>query len=63
MITLEAKTNNFPFDAIGWKYYHSLKKKAMEQEFSWPGLFISLSIAFFIVISSAIILRFLYLAL
>jgi hypothetical protein len=63
MTIIEAKTNNFPFDAIGWKYYHTLKKKAMEQEFSWSGLIISLSIAFFIVISSAIFLRFLYLAL
>jgi hypothetical protein len=63
MTIIEAKTNSFPFDVIGWKYYHTLKKKAMEQEFSWPGLIISLSIAFFIVISSAIILRFLYLAL
>ena len=45
---------------IGWKYYNTIKKKAMEQEFSWSGLFLSLSIAFFIVISSALILSFLY---
>ena len=38
---------------IGWKYYNSIRKKAMEQEFSWSGLFISLSIAFFIVLACA----------
>ncbi|PLX26692.1 hypothetical protein C0583_06695 [Candidatus Parcubacteria bacterium] len=45
---------------IGWKYYNTIKKKAMEQEFSWSGLFLSLSIAFFIVISSALVLSFTY---
>ena len=44
----------------GWKYYNSIKKKAMEQEFSWSGLFLSLSIAFFIVISSALLLSLFY---
>jgi hypothetical protein len=44
----------------GWKYYNSIKKKAMEQEFSWSGLIISLSIAFFIVIACAMILNFTY---
>lgn len=44
----------------GWKYYNSIKKKAMEQEFSWSGLVLSLSIAFFIVISSAFILSCIY---
>jgi hypothetical protein len=43
---------------IGWKYYNRVTKKAMEQEFSWSGLLISLSIAFFIVITSATILNF-----
>ena len=43
---------------IGWKYYNSIRKKAMEQEFSWSGLFTSLSIAFFIVIISASTLSF-----
>ena len=42
---------------IGWKYYNSIKKKAMEQEFSWTGLLVSLSIAFFIVIAAASILN------
>ena len=38
---------------VGWKYYSHIKKKAMEQEFSWTGLLVSLSIAFFIVIIAA----------
>lgn len=44
----------------GWKYYNTIKKKAMEQEFSWSGLLISLSIAFFIVLLCAQILSFTY---
>lgn len=38
---------------IGWKYYNSIKKKAMESEFSWTGLMLSISIAFFIVLITA----------
>ena len=38
---------------IGWKYYNNIKKKAMEQEFSWAGLLLSMSIAFFIVFITA----------
>ena len=60
MSNLVFKTNDFVFPAIGWKYYKSLKKKAVEQEFSWSGLVISLSIAFFIVIISALALNLLY---
>lgn len=45
---------------MGWKYYNSIKKKAMEQEFSWSGLVLSLSIAFFIVVSSALVLSSIY---
>lgn len=41
---------------IGWKYYNQIKKKAMEQEFSWSGLLVSLSIAFFVVFVSSFIL-------
>ncbi len=41
----------------GWKYYNTIKKKAMEQEFSWSGLVLSLSIAFFIVIASSLSLN------
>lgn len=43
-------------DGIGhltWRSYNSIKKKAMEQEFSWSGLVVSLSIAFFITIGTA----------
>jgi flagellar basal body-associated protein FliL len=53
-------TNCFNLEHIGWKYYNTIKKKAMEQEFSWSGLLISLSIAFFIVIISAIFLSFIF---
>jgi len=42
----------------GERYYNSIRKKAVEQEFSWPGLLISLSIAFFVVIISALALNF-----
>jgi hypothetical protein len=49
-----------PTVKAGWKYYNTIRKKAVEQEFSWSGLFISLSIAFFIVVSCASILRFAY---
>jgi len=48
---------NFNFSHSGWKYYNKIKKKAMEQEFSWSGFLISLSIAFFIVLSSAFVLN------
>ncbi|MDD4901397.1 MAG: hypothetical protein PHS62_04860 [Patescibacteria group bacterium] len=41
------------FGQSGWKYYNSIGKKAMEQEFSWSGLFLSLSIAFFVITISA----------
>lgn len=44
--------------SFGWKSYHLLKKKAMEQELSWSGLAVSLSIAFFIVVGCATILRY-----
>jgi uncharacterized membrane protein YagU involved in acid resistance len=40
-------------DQVGWRYYNQIRKKAIEQEFSWVGLLVNLSIAFFIVISSA----------
>ena len=45
--------NFFNIRQNGWKYYNSIKKKAMEQEFSWAGLFLSMSIAFFIVTITA----------
>ena len=43
--------------SVSWKSYQLLKKKAMEQELSWSGLIISLSIAFFVVAGCAITLR------
>ena len=52
--------NYFNLGHIGWKYYNTIKKKAVEQEFSWSGLFISLSIAFFVVIISALFLNFIF---
>ncbi len=45
---------------IGWRYYNRFKKKAMDQKFSIAGLVVSLSIAFFIVISTALVLSFAY---
>ena len=45
--------NFFNIRKNGWKYYNNIKKKAMEQEFSWAGLLLSMSIAFFIVIITA----------
>ncbi len=47
----------FSFGFIGWKSYNRIKKKAVEQEFPGGngGLILSLSIAFFIVLSSAYI--------
>lgn len=43
--------------SFGWKSYRLLRKKAMEQELSWSGLIISISIAFFIVATCATALR------
>ncbi|MBU4216547.1 hypothetical protein L6270_00125 [Candidatus Parcubacteria bacterium] len=51
------KTSGFNLNHVGWKYYNTIKKKAMEQEFSWAGLALSLSIAFFVVFSTAVILN------
>ncbi|MBI2459530.1 MAG: hypothetical protein HYV53_03185 [Parcubacteria group bacterium] len=60
MSSAKNQANNFNLGYIGWKYYHTIKKKAVEQEFSWSGLLISLSIAFFIVIISAWLLNFIF---
>lgn len=38
---------------FGWRYYNQIKGKAMEAEFSWSGLAVSLSIAFFVVVATA----------
>jgi len=53
MLKIKTPANFLNWQKIGWKYYNRIKKKAMEQESSWAGLAISLSIAFFIVIVSA----------
>ena len=57
-VNIEVNKPNFGF--IGWKSYNSIKKKAMEQKFSWSGLILSLSIAFFIIIFSSLLLNFLH---
>ena len=59
-ISQVSNAQNIDISRIGWRYYNHIKKKAMEQEFSWTGLVLSLSIAFFIVIASSICLSFLY---
>ncbi len=59
MANTKIQVNSLDFGHISWKSYNLIKKKAMEQEFSlsaqsgWPGLLLSLSIAFFIVIACA----------
>lgn len=50
---LTSKVNAINFSHVGWRYYNQIRKKAMEQEFNTFGLLANLSIAFFIVISSA----------
>jgi len=54
--TSTLKTSGFKLNHVGWKSYNTIVKKAMEQEFSWSGLALSLSIAFFIVFMAAFIL-------
>ncbi len=60
MVQNSISAENLNFGFIGWKSYNLIKKKAMEQEFSWSGLVISLSIAFFVVASSAQVLSLVY---
>ena len=60
MENIQIGANELGFDHIGWRYYNKIRKKAMEQEFSWSGLFISMSIAFFVVIITAFSLSFLH---
>ena len=60
MENIQVGANEFGFEHIGWRYYNKIRKKAMEQEFSWSGLLISMSIAFFVVIITAFSLNFLY---
>ncbi|KKR22037.1 MAG: hypothetical protein UT48_C0001G0050 [Parcubacteria group bacterium GW2011_GWE2_39_37] len=57
------KKHRYGLNQLGhltWKSYNSIKKKAMEQEFSMSGLVLSLSIAFFISLVSAQLLSIAY---
>lgn len=49
-------------NSFSWKTYNQIKKKAVEQKFSWSGLYISVSIAFFIVFATAQLLNLAYYA-
>lgn len=60
MQSIKNQANYFNLGRIGWKYYNTIGKKAVEREFSWYGLLISLSIAFFIVAASALFLNFIF---
>ena len=60
MANASAKIESFHLQPISWKSYNHIKKKAMEQEFSWSGLLISLAIAFFVVIACAQGLKVIY---
>ena len=60
MLNFTSRANDFDLGHIGWRYYNQIKKKAVEQEFSWSGLFISLPIAFFVVIAGASVLHLTY---
>jgi len=48
-----SKVSGLEFGQISWRYYNKIKKKAMEQEFSWSGFLVSMSIAFFIIVIAA----------
>lgn len=43
--------------ALTWRSYQLIRKKAMDQERSLAGLVISLSIAFFLVITSSMVVN------
>jgi sensor histidine kinase YesM len=60
MLLINSQSGYLDIGNLGWKYYNSIRKKATEQEFSWSGLIISLSVAFFIVVGSAQILSLTY---
>ncbi len=62
MTNAKNQANCFNLERIGGKYYNTIRKKAVEQEFSWSGLLISLSIAFFIIALSALTLKFILLS-
>jgi len=54
--------NILDFKHIGWKYYNQLRKKVMDES-PVSGLFVSLSIAFFIVVFASSFLRICYISL
>lgn len=60
MTSEKITADGFLVGHIGWKYYNQIREKAVEREFSWSGLCVSLSIAFLIVIFSAQVLGFTY---
>lgn len=60
MAHIHIGANGLNFGHISWRSYNTIKKKAMEQEFSWSGLLISLFIAFFIVLACAASLNILH---
>lgn len=62
MLNANIKINRWDSKYFGWKHYNNILKKAVEQEFPGKigGLSISLSIAFFIVITSALLLNLIY---
>ena len=61
-ISTTSTSNGLSLGHVGWKYYSEIKKKAMDKEFSWSGLLISLSVAFFIVILASFCLHFIYIS-
>lgn len=52
------QSGGFSLSHIGWRYYSQIRKRAMDQEFTWGGLVLNLSIAFFIVIMTTFFLSF-----
>ena len=60
MTTINIHADTINLRCISWRSYNLIKKKAMEQKFSWFGLLISLSIAFFVVILCASMLNIIY---
>ena len=60
MTTINIHADTINLRHISWKSYNLIKKKAMEQKFSWSGLLISLSIAFFVVILFSAMLNIVY---
>lgn len=63
MLFRQSSLKRLKFNAFGyatWKSYANLHKKAVEQEFTWGGFVLSLSIAFLFVFSTSAGLNALY---